>query len=84
MFNTSALSKIAAAKTLEHKFIYAWEYLTDINVQYCPIDSYSRTPIAAAEMIWAHGRYGPRKTALKKIDAIHIVCMFLVWKAGEA
>lgn len=80
----SNLSKIAAAEKLEHKLHYAWLFLTESGIEYNPLDSYSRTPIAISHLIWAHGRYGKRTEAIKKIDAIHLVCMFLSCKAGEA
>lgn len=84
MSNTpSALSKIAAAEKIEHKLHFAWQYCQEIGVKYNPIDSYSCTPWAAADMIHAHGRYGKRSEAIKKNDAIHLVCMFLTYKAGE-
>lgn len=81
MSNISALSKIAAADKLELKLHYAWLYCEELGVQYKPLDSRSKEPWNAAEMIWAHGRYGKRSEALKKIDAIHLVCMFLTFKA---
>ncbi|GAA5561536.1 hypothetical protein NNO95_04890 [Acinetobacter baumannii] len=77
MSNISALSKIAAANKLEHKLHYAWQYCKEVEVQYSPMDSLSKEPWNAAEMIWAHGRYGKRSEALKKIDAIHLVCTYL-------
>ncbi|HGL4551090.1 hypothetical protein [Acinetobacter baumannii] len=84
MSNISALSKIAAANKLEHKLHYAWQYCEEVKVQHNPIDSLSKEPWNAAEMIWAHGRYGKRSEVIKKIDAIHLVCMFLSCKVGEA
>lgn len=86
MSNTSVLSKIATAEKLEHKLHFAWQYCQEINVQYNPSNSYNRMPEAAAEMIWAHGRYGKRSEALKKIDSIHIVSAYLAKQkqGGEA
>lgn len=77
----STLSEIAFAEKLEHKFHLAWRYCQETGVQYNPIDSYSKHPAAAAEIIWAHGRTGKRSEAIKKIDAIHIVCMYLQGRA---
>jgi hypothetical protein len=79
----STLSAIACAETLEHKLHFAWKYCQEIEVQYNPVDSISRHPVHVADMIWAHGRQGNRKAALKKIDAMDIVCQFLSLR-GEA
>lgn len=83
MSNISVLSKIAAAEKLEHKLHFAWQYCESVGVQYSPIDSYNRTPWAVADMVHAHGRYGPRSEAIKKADAIHLVSMYLTYKGGE-
>ena len=84
MSNTSALSKIAATEKLEHKLHYAWQYCEEIGVQYSPIDSHNRTPWAVVDMVHAHGRYGKRSHSIKRIDAIHLVSMFLAYKVGQA
>lgn len=73
----STLSEIAFAGTREQKLNFAWKYCQEQGVQYDPINSFSKHPAFAADLIWAHGRYGKRSEALKKIDAMHIVCAFL-------
>lgn len=85
MSNTSVLSKIATAEKLEHKLRYAWEYCEETNARYTRnIEHRISWPESVAAMIHAHGCQGKRSQALKKIEAIHIVCMFLAYKAGEA
>lgn len=76
-YKQSTLSRIANAEKKEQKLHFAWQYCQEIGVQYNPIDSHSRTPWAAAKMIHAHGRYGKKSEALKKIDAIHLVSSYL-------
>jgi len=84
MSNTSALSKIAAAEKLEHKLHYAWEYCKQAGVHYSRnVEHRISWPESVATMIHAHGRQGKRSQAIKKIDAIHIVCMYLAYKGGE-
>lgn len=79
----STLSSIATAEKLEHKLRYAWEYCEETNVRYTKnIEHRISSPESAAEMIWAHGRYGKRSEAIKKIDAMHLVCMYLQWSAA--
>lgn len=84
MSNTSALSKIAAAEKLEHKLHFAWEYCEQIDIRYTNnMEHRISWPESAVAMIHAHGRYGKRSEAIKKVDAIHFVCIFLAYKGGE-
>lgn len=80
----NTLSSIASAETYSQKIHLGWKYCQDSGVQYNAIDSFCKHPAAAAEMIWAHGKYGPRKSALKKLDAMDIVCQFLSLRGGIA
>lgn len=76
-YKQSALSRIANAEKKEQKLHFAWQYCQEIGLQYNPIDSYNRTPAGVMDMIHAHGRYGKKTEALKKIDAIHLVTAYL-------
>lgn len=81
----STLSRIASAEKLEQKIHYAWKYCQETNVRYTKnIEHRISSPESVATMIWAHGRYGKRSQAIKKLDAINIVCAYLSLRGGNA
>lgn len=82
---SSHLSEIAFAETIEHKLHHAWKYLSETGTCYTNrIEDRLKSPETAVKMIHAHGRYGKRSEALKKIDAMEIVCAFLSVQGGDA
>lgn len=80
----STLSEIALAETYSQKIHLGWKYCQEVGVQYNPVDSISKHPEQVADMIWAHGRYGKRTEAVKKLDAIHVVCAYLSLHGSNA